>query len=379
MKYSGTYRCGHEGTVQLYGDKSYREWKNKCEFEGLCPACAEIETAERSARLKEKAEELGFPELVGSEKQVAWALVIRDEYYKAVDNYIAQYVYGEDKCRYVCEHMFANMRSCRWWIDNRTFSISVLVKYYMQQYGSKIRADFAAETEQQDEVAQEAREERMISPEDPHSDAAAEIAVAANAGDPETGEIRLRYDRDDAFRKIVRDHGYEWDKKAYCWARSISKHSGPIVDRAAEIGIALLAAGFRVVVFDDAVYNKVEAGEYAPECRRWVGYDGEKLYLTYPYDERLSALTGRIKGARWNGEKRRREVPVSSYSEVEELADLYEFAFVDSARSAIEAYKARLVSSSVITPDVREQDDKPDPLKEILKSSRDIIDDLKDE
>jgi hypothetical protein len=74
-KYDVTYSCGHSDTIQLYGPNKERtrkiEW---LERDGLCPECYKAKMEQQAVK---KSNEMGLPELVGSEKQVAWAKKIR--------------------------------------------------------------------------------------------------------------------------------------------------------------------------------------------------------------------------------------------------------------------------------------------------------------
>ena len=71
MKYEIKHSCGCEETVQLFGKASERErriaWLES-------KPCRECERKARAAR----AEEQGLPALAGTEKQVAWAVDIRE-------------------------------------------------------------------------------------------------------------------------------------------------------------------------------------------------------------------------------------------------------------------------------------------------------------
>lgn len=92
MRYNITFSCGHEGSVQIYGNKSEREYKKQWwETEGECPECFQA-TKQREKERREKAieeqnqkaaalaKETGLPELQGTPKQVKWALAIRQQF-----------------------------------------------------------------------------------------------------------------------------------------------------------------------------------------------------------------------------------------------------------------------------------------------------------
>lgn len=77
MWYDGVYACGHEGRVNVVGPGKDRDWKVKKHFERICPECYQKQRAEEAQKIKEESNELGWPELTGTEKQIVWALSIR--------------------------------------------------------------------------------------------------------------------------------------------------------------------------------------------------------------------------------------------------------------------------------------------------------------
>lgn len=42
MKYEITYRCGHTGTIELFGKCSEREWRLKSASADNCPAASDF-------------------------------------------------------------------------------------------------------------------------------------------------------------------------------------------------------------------------------------------------------------------------------------------------------------------------------------------------
>ena len=89
-KYEGTYACGHDGVVNVIGKMRDRQRKIDYAFSHLCPQCAKKERAQQIVEENKNSEvlskEYGFPELTGSEKQVAWANTIRLDFYNEFEN-----------------------------------------------------------------------------------------------------------------------------------------------------------------------------------------------------------------------------------------------------------------------------------------------------
>lgn len=78
MKYDIVYKCGHMGTVELFGKNAERERKLQWyRTQAVCPDCY---AAEKRATLNDIASEYNLPELIGSDKQIAWAEKIRTDY-----------------------------------------------------------------------------------------------------------------------------------------------------------------------------------------------------------------------------------------------------------------------------------------------------------
>lgn len=81
--FTGTFSCGHEDSVEVGGySEEYRKQAALGKFDGLCPHCQQKKIEEEREREREEArntsKELNLPELEGSEKQINWALSIRN-------------------------------------------------------------------------------------------------------------------------------------------------------------------------------------------------------------------------------------------------------------------------------------------------------------
>ncbi len=68
--------CKSEFEVQLYGPIRDREWKVK-HWNWLCEDCKAKQREEEAKEAAKKSQEMELPELIGSEKQIQWALKIR--------------------------------------------------------------------------------------------------------------------------------------------------------------------------------------------------------------------------------------------------------------------------------------------------------------
>lgn len=77
------FSCGHKGIVMVHGNSKQKaemvEWKSA---NMVCPECYK---EEKEREKKEKINTMNAPELEGSEKQIAWANSIRNEFILAMD------------------------------------------------------------------------------------------------------------------------------------------------------------------------------------------------------------------------------------------------------------------------------------------------------
>ena len=133
--YDVGYACGHTQTVELFGKTSARYEKIEWMERGVCPDCyREMKQEERkqeNERSATLAESLGFSQLEGSEKQIAWAKSIRQKTY-------------EDSCKLELEHptygytlvvkVLSLELSAKWWIDHRTVGFAGITKMISANY-----------------------------------------------------------------------------------------------------------------------------------------------------------------------------------------------------------------------------------------------------
>lgn len=80
MKYTITHKCGHDEVVELFGKAAERERKISAMERELCQDC----------RAKE-AHVDGYPDLVGTVKQVAWAGEIRKRFLSCWEENLDRY------------------------------------------------------------------------------------------------------------------------------------------------------------------------------------------------------------------------------------------------------------------------------------------------
>ena len=133
--YDVGYACGHTQEIELFGKTSARYEKIEWMERGVCPDCYRAKKQEEREQENERsatlAESLGFSQLEGSEKQIAWGNSIRQKAY-------------ENTCRLELEHptygytlvvkALSLELSAKWWIDHRAVGFAGIIKMISANY-----------------------------------------------------------------------------------------------------------------------------------------------------------------------------------------------------------------------------------------------------
>lgn len=378
--YYGEYACGHEGRVNIIGPVRNRQWKMDKEFSKLCPDCykKQLEQEREMANLEalKKAKEMDLPQLIGSPKQIAWANTLRQEFIEVFDNMpklgknLERWGIDltEDEVLDVRDYILENRTSANYFIKSR--------EEIMQLIESEAKE--ALKTDEEKHIEREIEQEKqdgIIYPENKQTDVAVEIEYTKR-------NISLKFEKNQMFIDLVKVWGYRWDRESKIWYRTLDYTTGTFEDRVAEIGNKLLNAGFPVMILDENIRNKAINGEYEPECHRWIYLRGTGDYKGWfdirwrGRDDVLYQNARKLPGSRWDSAVM---VRLEYCKEVEEFAELYGFKFSKGAMEAIKLHKEKLAKIEPITPVEVEGEDQKDGLKEILKSSNKILDDLKEE
>jgi len=385
--YYGTYSCGHEGRVNIIGPVKDRQWKADREFEKICPECwqkhVEKERERQNEEAAEKAKEMELPELEGSERQVAWANTLRQ---KLIDRFSKL---AEDKAKVntlnklyelnvtaedilkIRDYIITNITSARYYIDNRDEYIAYIIEREKKEALKTEEQIIAEELEKMRE--EEIKKESTVYPEKRVTDVPVEIKTTNNT-------IKVYFEKNEDFRQIVKELGYRWNKP--CWERELRATNGTIEDRVAELGNKLLNAGFPVMILDKKAREKAISGNFEQEHTRWVyarmddEYKGWLSIEWQGYNNDLYKTARKLPGSRWN---KGVLVKVEYYKEIEDFAELYDFRFSEGATKLIEEHKKSLEDIEEVIPTKVKEKELKDGLKEILNSSTDILDDLKDD
>lgn len=376
--YEVTYSCGHTDSVQLYGPVKERErWIEWAEESGLCPQCWEAEKQKKYEEEKQKAleiaDELGYPELVGTEKQIAWAVTLRQKTQQVFDDILAKTVGEENDKELVItlwRRVIAKHTDAKWWIDNARNVNSLAIREWLLEE----KRLYDEEQLVPEEVKTQAIEEMTIRPETTVANLVAEIRTTDEA-------VMTKYPaKDDSFREIVKKLGFTWTDGQ--WQRKVNYRTGSPLDRAAELGVKLLAAGFPVRVFDTELQKKILASDYEPECKRWVAHNTKTgmFLIDWERPDDFFNEAKKLPGARWE-RGTGMLVPKEAFREVLDFAKQYEFRLSPGAQELVE--EARKAYEAAMVAEVKPKEEKqlPKPGRKNLKAvdvTGEIDDELRD-
>lgn len=358
-KYTVTFACGHTDVVKLTGPRHTREWIVENKKSELCPDCykAQIEAKreeERAAALDE-AKEQDLPALVGTEKQVAWAVTIRQKFVALLDRGLQEVQIRPEIDKVLTQRAIESVyceTEAHWWIENgRIQTTREAMTMLAKRYGELSNLQEATGTAT---TIEGAKIEATVRPETPLSETVAQIAVKGD-----TVEVVFP-ERSDAFREVIKGRNFRWTGEA--WARKCNQFTGTTADRAAEIGNLLLKGGFIVRIYDEAVRQKAIAGDYEPEYTRWISKRGSGTYegwfaIQWERDNQTIYNAARaIAGSKWSSPSV--VVPSSRFEAVLDLAEEFGFRLSPGAEALIEAARKAKEATLVVKPA-----DGPAPIK----------------
>ena len=366
--------CGRTFEVIAYKNssreaRSFEEWAADHITE--CNDCAEkrraAKRAEENAKAASEAQENGWPELTGSEKQVAWATTIRQQQISELAEKVkpeAAMVYSECINDLVQAHT-----SAAWWIDNKGYPFCDIVVKMMQdridhpEKTSARKADLEAEQHAKEDTA------TIAEPVERRHEGIVDIRAAETV-------VSATYRRYDDFRELVKALGYRWNAESGAWCLSIGIRTGTAQERAAELGNKLLNAGFSIRIQDAETLKNAIEGNYQPMTHRWVAATHEgKFVITWARDDSFYDMARKLPGARYVSPGI--QVPKREYEAVLDFAETYGFSLTPGAQALVEEMTSR--KHVVVPAAAHDAQYDEHPLEEVLNSSRDVIDDLKDE
>lgn len=309
--------------------------------------------------------------LSGSPKQVEWANKIRA---KVTRNLIMYYAFNSKKGMYFIEMDEEVIKKAERFIlskDKASFWIEHREKDYLQ-FKRLIESTLYFEEPKEKSVINEAKSESTTYPNDQKTKVVAEIIF-----DEENNEIKIKSEKDSIVINTVKSLHYDWSGKV--WYRKTVPYKRDVADRIAEVGNKLLLAGVPIIIWDEAIRQKAIDGIFEKECFRWVVKDKNITSFVWEFrSDELYRKTKRLPHAKWNDGGM--DVPARYYAEIRDFAKVNGFKITPPAEellSEAEEDEKKQIKTSIKKAVAKKEENTE--LQDILKSSRDVLDDLKDD
>jgi hypothetical protein len=138
-KYTVQHTCGHTQEHQLYGKHIERERKQAWLAGTDCSECYAAAQQQAAAAAKQQADCQGLPQLQGSDKQIAWALTIRESKLQEIADMRALVQANAATGPEIAERALQildsieRQRSAAWWIENRDESVKMMIRAEMRK------------------------------------------------------------------------------------------------------------------------------------------------------------------------------------------------------------------------------------------------------
>ena len=307
--------CGSDMTVNLIGKHTTRQWKLE-NYTWKCDDCIEKERQEKLKIQLENDVKNKLPELTGSEKQVKWAVTIRQTILDKIELHLKEESETEEFKQKL--EIFKSQTSAKYLIDNRNNAHEAVMNMEIPKSN--------------DELVKEYQEEEKHIIRKTESNEVVEISVKEHI-------ISLKFKRDDLFRKIAKENKYSWSYDSSSWVRSIENLNGNVIDRVVEIATKLLNNDFNIRVDDINLKDLILEGEYEEEVTKWIyRKDDNSVYIIHKPDSvNYYNEIKRLPGAIYKNYQI--SVPVKSYKEIIDFANEYDYKITKKASDLFDMMK----------------------------------------
>ncbi len=309
--------------------------------------------------------------LSGSPKQIEWANRIRA---KVTRNLIMYYAFNSKKGMYFiemdeevikkAERFILSKNKASFWIEHRE-------KDYLQ-FKRLIESTLYFEEPKEKSVIDEGKAEATVYPNDQKTKVVAEIIF-----DDEIHEVKVKSEKDQIVIDIVKSLHYDWSGKV--WYRETAPYKRDVADRIAEVGNKLLLAGVPIIIWNEAIREKAINGVFEKECFRWVTKTKDVINITWEFrSDELYRKAKRLPHAKW--ENGGMTVPARYYAEIRDFSKVNGFKITPPAEemlSKAEDDEKAHIKTTIKKADIKKEENTE--LQDILKSSREVLEDLKDE
>ncbi len=296
------------------------------------------------------ANDMEYPTLTGSEKQVPWATDIRASRIKVVGSgclllksssmlFNAPPISQEQSEELM--RCLQSIRRAHWWIETRTLGYG---QFMLAAFDEGFKARYV--TPPQDNATPHALQaaavlaEALLAPAKTHGPIA-EVSLAA-------GKVRVvLIEFDEATNTLLKRCGYHWEAPA--WVRQAADDVAG--HRAVEIAVRLLAHGCPVRIFDEPLRQRAVENDYEPESPRRVEVSTSKKYstkfhLVWALDgnpAQCKKAASQLRGVKVFDDGA--YVSAGHFEDILDFADQNGFAITPEAQSLIDAEKQKLAGA----------------------------------
>lgn len=315
---------------------SRREVDRKLEwYERNRPECGKCLARKESEVAAAKAAEMELAALQGTDKQIAWAEVIRVERIDALMAILEGGIdpdeqfdilrdrHGDTVVDDVLSRLCAETRAS-WWINNRELSLSQLAG------ALAVRIENDAKPENDPALAAAVDFEAVLRPAHPLTETIASFAML-----PDGFDIRFP-EKHDAFREAVKAFGARWDEIKRAWHIAWPE---PIA-LAAEVAQHLIGCGFVIRILEEEIRAIIASGDVPKSEGRKIDFAGKDFFRVDWrridgdfYDEVRS-----VHGSKWDKKNQTVLVPLVAADDLRDFAERFGFPMTEQAIAAAEAF-----------------------------------------
>lgn len=375
-------KCGQKTEEQVECKWRDLDWETKKRQDTLCPDCQEKEDEELLAALQKKNYSYKMPVLNGSKKQIEWAEQIRNKQYESLtalkSNREGKFMVSNWKGkieRFPDSENVAIWQAC---INNFEYYVQDEIEELLEETSAgriidgrdkewKVRIENRARDERERRLSKErGPKEILLVPNGPKKNLTVSLHIKDNC-------IYTVGEYNPKLITCYKEARMKWNSFERIWWKSNQSTMTSTTDSAADLANSLLLAGFCVKV-PRLIGEMVESKNFVPDKKTWIELRDD-FYCTVRTVEKnaepiVNAAT-RIFGKKdYYGHP---YTEIYNYQAVKEFADLYDVALDSDVIKAIEKQKALQKNIDPLMPQPPR-----DGLKEILNSSREVLDDLKD-
>lgn len=269
------HRCGRTVRAEVAPNRRTADWRAANRV-FTCDSCRNALRQQRTDAAHAWAVACGLPVLEGTDAQIEWAEVIRQEKLTVLLELAWVLDPDADEVRACYPFYFLTLPSrcwerivlasdqlwhqaeAHWWIEHRSFEPVHLLRQVALEV---LLPEQVEHLEVQAALEQAAVESSTVIPEGVTLQSPLIVQIEVDSQTIRT----IIDDRIESFRSCVKRLGYTWDDGRRRWQRVIDERSAPLTERVVQLAAELLRAGFKVHLPDPTIRARAIAGDYRPD------------------------------------------------------------------------------------------------------------------